>query len=85
MDGEVITASPTEVRVRLAQDREGIITSRELSTMNPRTVESLKPGATLKVFVVNPRTADGKTLLSITRPRKNRTGSSESYRKPVCI
>src|SRR5688572_19972448 len=41
VDGEVISASPTEVRVKLEQDREGIITSRELSTMNPRTVESL--------------------------------------------
>lgn len=82
VDGEVITASPTEVRVRLAQDREGIITSRELSTMNPRTVESLKPGATLKVFVVNPRTADGKTLLSITRAQEETDWlDAESYRQ----
>lgn len=82
VDGEVITASPTEVRVRLAQDREGIITSRELSTMNPRTVESLKPGATLKVFVVNPRTQDGKTLLSITRAQEETDWlDAESYRQ----
>ncbi len=82
VDGEVITASPTEVRVRLSQDREGIITSRELSTMNPRTVESLKAGATIKVFVVNPRTQDGKTLLSITRAQEETDWlDAETYRQ----
>jgi small subunit ribosomal protein S1 len=82
VDGEVISASPTEVRVKLGEDVEGIITSRELSTMNPRTVESLKPGATIKVFVVNPRTQDGKTLLSITRAQEETDWiDAESYRQ----
>jgi small subunit ribosomal protein S1 len=50
--------------------------------MNPRTVESLKPGATLKVFVVNPRTQDGKTLLSITRAQEETDWlDAESYRQ----
>jgi small subunit ribosomal protein S1 len=67
LDGTVTSTSPTEVRVKIAEDYEGIIPGRELERMNRETIEMLKEGATVSVFVVNPRTHDNQIILSLNR------------------
>src|SRR5690606_28175199 len=46
---------------------EGIIPGRELERMNRETIELLKPGEVIPVFVVNPHDHNGNTILSVNR------------------
>ncbi len=67
LDGTIIATSPTSVQVDLGDKGEGIIPGRELERMNRETFDILKPGATIPVYVVNPRDHQGNVVLSINR------------------
>jgi small subunit ribosomal protein S1 len=50
-----------------ANGLHGVIPSHELEKMSKSTLETLKEGAPITVFVVNPRGQDGNAVLSVNR------------------
>jgi small subunit ribosomal protein S1 len=67
IQGTVTATSPTAVMVDIGMKTEGIIPGRELERMGRDTIEMLKPGASISVYVVNPNTHSGEILLSVNR------------------
>ncbi len=68
IEGTVTTTSPTTVFVDVGVGKDGIIPSRELERMNRETLDLLKPGEKITVFVVNPHSQpNGDILLSLNR------------------
>ena len=66
-EGTIISTSPTSVQVDVGGLAEGIIPGRELERMNRETLDMLKPGETVPVYVVNPHDHQGNVILSINR------------------
>jgi small subunit ribosomal protein S1 len=67
VDGTVTITSPTAVYVDVGGKTDGVIPGRELERMNRETLELLKPGAIVSVFVVNPHDHNGELVLSLNR------------------
>ncbi len=67
IEGTITATSPTSVMVDIGGKSEGIIPGRELERMNRETIELLKPGEMIPVFVVNPHDHNGNTILSVNR------------------
>lgn len=67
IEGVVTATSPTAVYVDVGGKTEGIIPGRELERMGRETLDMLKPGATISVYVVNPHDHNGNTILSVNR------------------
>jgi small subunit ribosomal protein S1 len=67
LEGTITATSPTAVHVDIGQKTEGIIPGRELERMNRETLDMLKPGAVVTVYVVNPHDHNGDIILSINR------------------
>ncbi len=67
IDGVVTATSPTAVYVDVGAKGEGVIPGRELERMNRETLDLLKPGASITVYVINPHSQDGGPLLSLNR------------------
>jgi small subunit ribosomal protein S1 len=67
IEGTVTTTSPTAVYVDIGEKTDGLIPGRELERMNKETLDMLKPGEKISVFVVNPHTPEGDILLSLNR------------------
>lgn len=67
LDGTVVSTSPTSILVDVGAKSEGIIPGRELERMNRETLDMLKPGETIPVFVVNPHDHQGNIILSVNR------------------
>lgn len=83
LEGTVTATSPTAVYVDVGAKTEGIIPARELERMNRETLEMLKPGEKINVFVVNPNTQpNGDILLSLNRALEEMDWrSAEAYRE----
>ncbi len=67
LEGKVTSTSPTAVSVDVGVGRDGIIPDRELERMNRETLDLLKVGETVRVYVVNPRDHNGGIILSLNR------------------
>ncbi len=67
IEGTVTETSPTSVQVDLGDGAEGIIPGRELERMNRETLDLLKPGAAIHVYVINPHDHRGNIVLSVNR------------------
>jgi small subunit ribosomal protein S1 len=67
IDGVVTATSPTAVYVDVGTKDEGVIPGRELERMNRETLDLLKPGASITVYVINPHPQEGGPLLSLNR------------------
>jgi len=67
LDGTVTTTSPTAVYVDVGAKTDGIIPGRELERMNRETLDLLKPGQVISVYVVNPHDHNGDLILSLNR------------------
>lgn len=63
--GVVTNTTPTAVFVDLGDGTEGVVPGRELELMTRKMLESLKPGAEVDVYVVNPRNHRGEIILSV--------------------
>lgn len=63
--GAISRTAPTAVYVDLGDGDEGIVPGRELELMTRKMLESLRPGAEVDVYVVNPRNHRGEIVLSI--------------------
>jgi small subunit ribosomal protein S1 len=81
IEGTVISTSPTSVLVDIGGKAEGIIPGRELERMNRETLEMLKPGEVIPVYVVNPHDHQGNVVLSVNRALEERDWQlAEQYR-----
>jgi small subunit ribosomal protein S1 len=67
VEATILETSPTSVKVQLGEHGEGTIPSGELERMGRKALETLKVGAPLTVFIVNPRAKEGGALVSINR------------------
>lgn len=67
VEGTVTATSPTQVMVDVGAKNEGVIPGHELEKMTKQMLESLKPGAKVMVYVVNPHDHNGNVLLSVNR------------------
>jgi small subunit ribosomal protein S1 len=68
IEGTVVATSPTAVSVDVGVGKDGLIPTRELERMNRETLDLLKVGSKITVFVINPHSQpNGDILLSINR------------------
>lgn len=67
IEGTVTSTSPTAVYVDVGGKGEGVIPGRELERMNRETLDMLKPGSPIPVYVVNPNDHKGEMILSVNR------------------
>ncbi|MFN8560533.1 MAG: S1 RNA-binding domain-containing protein [Anaerolineae bacterium] len=67
VEGTIVSTSPTVVTVDVGASKEAIIPGHELERMSRQMLESLKPGAAIKAYVVNPRNHNGDIVLSVNR------------------
>ena len=63
--GVISSTTPTAVSVDLGDGDQGVVPGRELELMTRKMLESLVVGATVDVYVVNPRNHRGDIILSI--------------------
>ena len=63
--GVISSTAPTAITVDLGDGGQGIVPGRELELMTRKMLESLVVGASVDVYVVNPRNHRGQTILSI--------------------
>ena len=63
--GIISSTTPTAVFVDLGDGEQGVVPGRELELMTRKMLESLVVGASVDVYVVNPRNHRGETVLSI--------------------
>ena len=68
--GTIARTTPNEIFVNLGEDREGIVTKREVELMSARMLEQMQEGSEVHVYVVNPSNVNGKTLLSINHAQE---------------
>src|SRR5690606_5074927 len=81
IEGTVISTSPTSVLVDIGGKAEGIIPGRELERMNRETLEMLKPGEVIPVYVVSLHDHQGNVVLSVNRALEERDWQlAEQYR-----
>lgn len=66
VEGVVAGTSPTEILIDLGMKTEGIIAGKELERMDKETLDRLKAGERVSVYVLNPE-RDGKVILSLSR------------------
>lgn len=67
IQGTITATTPTSVTVDIGNGLTGIVPTHELERMNRRMLESLKPGESLTVLVVNPHDHNGNIILSVNR------------------
>ncbi len=67
IEGTIVSTTPTSVLVDVGAKSEGIIPGRELERMSRETLDTLKPGAQITVYVVNPHDVNGNVVLSVNR------------------
>lgn len=67
LEGVIVKTSPTSIQIAVDEGVVGVVPGRELELMTAKMLETLREGAKLTVFVVNPRDHQGNLVLSINR------------------
>lgn len=73
MEGEVMYADRDEILVDIGSKSEGIIPSREFSTLTDDEKAAISVGDTILVFVVQAENQEGQAVLSIDRARQEKS------------
>lgn len=73
LEGTVMHADRDEILVDIGSKSEGIIPSREFSTLSDDERRALSVGDPLLVFVVQPENQDGHAVVSIDRARQEKS------------
>lgn len=83
VEGVITATSPTQITVEVSGKGEGVIGSSELEKMSRQTLQSLKVGETIRVYIVNPHDPrTGNMVLSILRAmEENDWQTAETYRQ----
>ncbi|MBZ0305097.1 MAG: S1 RNA-binding domain-containing protein [Anaerolineae bacterium] len=72
IEGKILETSPTEVQVDLGEGMVGLVTSRELDRLDRASIEELKPGNAILVYVLRSSSQSGHPILSINRAREEK-------------
>ncbi len=67
LEGVVASTTPTEILIDLGTKAEGVVSGKELERMDRETLEKLKPGEKVLVYVLNPENKAGRVVLSLSR------------------
>jgi len=73
IDGTVMHVDRDEILVDIGSKSEGVIPSREFSTLDDQERKSMVVGDQLLVFVVQPENSDGHAVVSIDRARQEKS------------
>jgi small subunit ribosomal protein S1 len=73
MDGIIMHVDRDELLVDIGSKAEGIVPSREYSTLAPEEKQALQVGDTVLVFVVQPENQEGHPVVSIDRARQEKS------------
>lgn len=73
LDGTIMQRDRDEFLIDIGSKSEGIIPSKEYSTLTTEDAQRLKVGDKVLVFVVQPENADGHTVLSIDKARQEKS------------
>jgi len=69
-EGVVARITPSEILVDVGAKSEGVITGRELDSLEESTRKALATGQTILVYVMDPEDRNGNIVLSLTRARE---------------
>ncbi len=72
VEGKILDTTPTEVKVDLGEGIVGLVTSRELDRLDRTSIEELKPGNNILVYVLRSSSQSGHPILSINRAREEK-------------
>ncbi len=73
MDGVIMHLDREEILVDIGSKSEGIVPSREYSSLTPEERQALSVGDTILVFVVQPENQEGHAVVSIDRARQEKS------------
>src|SRR5215203_1140708 len=73
MDGVIMHLDREEILVDIGSKSEGIVPSREYSSLSPEERQALAVGDTILVFVVQPENQEGHAVVSIDRARQEKS------------
>jgi small subunit ribosomal protein S1 len=73
MDGVIMRIDRDEILVDIGSKSEGIVPSREFSSLNSEEKGDLNIGDTVLVFVVQPENQEGQAVVSIDRARQEKS------------
>jgi small subunit ribosomal protein S1 len=73
MDGVIMHVDRDEILVDIGSKSEGIVPSREYSSLSPDERQALSIGDTILVFVVQPENQEGHAVVSIDRARQEKS------------
>jgi small subunit ribosomal protein S1 len=73
MDGVIMHLDREEILVDIGSKSEGIVPSREYSSLSPEERQALAVGDTILVFVVQPENPEGHAVVSIDRARQEKS------------
>jgi small subunit ribosomal protein S1 len=71
-EGVVARITPNEILVDVGAKSEGVITGRELETLDEPTRKALAIGQSLLVYVLDPEDRNGNIVLSLTRAKEEK-------------
>lgn len=69
-EGVVARITPSEILVDVGAKSEGVITGRELDSLEEATRKTLATGQKILVYVMDPEDRNGNIVLSLTRARE---------------
>ena len=72
VDGVIMKVDRDGLLVNVGQKTEGVVPSREMRSLEPEAIDSLKVGDPIVVSVVRPETDEGQALLSLDRAQGER-------------
>jgi small subunit ribosomal protein S1 len=75
MDGVIMHLDREEILVDIGSKSEGIVPSREYSSLTSEEKQALNVGDTILVFVVQPENQEGHAVVSIDRARQEKSWS----------
>ncbi|HEX2282786.1 MAG TPA: S1 RNA-binding domain-containing protein, partial [Thermomicrobiales bacterium] len=73
MDGVIMHLDREEILVDIGSKSEGIVPSREYSSLSSEERQALSVGDTILVFVVQPENPEGHAVVSIDRARQEKS------------
>src|SRR5918998_4699554 len=73
MDGVIMHLDREEILVDIGSKSEGIVPSREYSSLSAEEKDALQIGDSILVFVVQPENAEGHPVVSIDRARQEKS------------
>jgi small subunit ribosomal protein S1 len=73
VDGVIMHVDRDEVLVDIGSKSEGVVPSKEMSSLLPEEKEELKVGDEVLVFVVQPEDKEGRAVLSLDKARQEKS------------